>query len=415
MTDPPLSEAPPRPRVYITGMGVASPMGGTLHDHVESLREGKNHFREVPCFDTSRMRTQTAGVANVDESHDGKLSAAEWNRMDRGAKLLYQATRDAIKSAGEVSFSDNCLFSVGTSAGAMPVGEAFFKNVETGSNRNFLQFQRSERYQAQRSLRTVQRALDLSLSSLLITNACTSGANALGHAFQEIRSGREHRCLAAGYDGLSELVFGGFNSLKALCESGIPRPFDENRDGLAIGEGAACFVVESESSMLARGAKPLVEVCGYGIATDLHHLTQPDPEGGAALASMTLACRQAEIEPRDIQYINSHGTGTPLNDVAEANAIKRWLPDKHSRNSLCVSSTKSAMGHLLGGAGAVESAICVIALTQGIVPASLNIDTVDPVCDFDLVRTPREKSLSKVLTNSFGFGGCNASLVLSAP
>ncbi|MFN7342153.1 MAG: beta-ketoacyl-[acyl-carrier-protein] synthase family protein, partial [bacterium] len=208
---------------------------------------------------------------------------------------------------------------------------------------------------------------------------------------------------------LCQLVFAGFDTLQALAESGIPRPFDAHRDGLALGEGAAIFVMESEQSMRARGAKPIVEILGYGMSTDLHHLTQPHPEGTAAVRSMTAACKQAELQPRDIQYINSHGTGTPLNDVAEANAITEWAGADVGKIS--VSSTKSAIGHLLGGAGAIESAICMLALNHAHLPASLKISAVDPACRLDLVRLPREAKLDIALTNSFGFGGSNASLI----
>jgi 3-oxoacyl-[acyl-carrier-protein] synthase II len=173
------------------------------------------------------------------------------------------------------------------------------------------------------------------------------------------------------------------------------------------------FVLESEESMLARGAVPLAEISGYGMATDLHHLTQPHPEGAAALRSMTAACAQAGMQPREIRYINSHGTGTPLNDVAEANAITAWAGG--DVGSIAVSSTKSAMGHLLGGAGAIESAICLLAIRHGILPASLNIREADPACLFDLVREPREAQVDVALTNSFGFGGSNASLIFRQP
>jgi len=169
------------------------------------------------------------------------------------------------------------------------------------------------------------------------------------------------------------------------------------------------FVLESEESMLARGATPLAEILGYGMATDLHHLTQPHPEGDAAVRSMSAACNEAGVQPRDIQYINSHGTGTPLNDVAEANAISTWAGEDVA--DIAVSSTKSAMGHLLGGAGAIEAAICILALQSQYLPASLNIREADPACRFDLVREPRSAKLGKALTNSFGFGGSNASLI----
>ncbi|MBT8043773.1 MAG: beta-ketoacyl-[acyl-carrier-protein] synthase family protein, partial [Verrucomicrobiae bacterium] len=290
-----------------------------------------------------------------------------------------------------------------------PLGEDYYKSETTGPFSRRGQLTRIEHYQPQKSMGSIQQALGFRGQTQIISNACASGANAIGHAFHLIKSGQQAVALAGGYDALAQMVFAGFDALQALSESGIPRPFDANRDGLAIGEGAAMLVLESEQSMLARGADPVAEICGYGMATDLHHLTQPHPDGKAAIKSMTGACEDAGIQPSEIQYINSHGTGTPLNDVAEAHAITHWAGD-HARE-IMVSSTKSAMGHLLGGAGAIESVICLLALQEQMVPASLNIRDVDPACQFDLVQQPRETSFDTALTNSFGFGGCNATLI----
>jgi 3-oxoacyl-[acyl-carrier-protein] synthase II len=216
--------------------------------------------------------------------------------------------------------------------------------------------------------------------------------------------------LAGGYDALAELVFSGFDTLRALAPSGIPRPFDAARDGLALGEGAAVVLLESESAAAERGAETLAEAAGYATATDLHHLTQPDPEGKAAIRTMTEACTLAGLQPAEVDYINSHGTGTPYNDVAEASAIRAWAGEDSHR--IALSSTKSAMGHLLGGAGAVEAVICLMALRGQWLPASLNVRDVDPAVCFDLVREFRTASVKVALTNSFGFGGTNATLVL---
>ncbi|MFK7911154.1 MAG: beta-ketoacyl synthase, partial [Akkermansiaceae bacterium] len=288
-------------------------------------------------------------------------------------------------------------------------GESYYKAATTQPLSRRGQLSRIENYQPQRSCATVQRAVGIRAQTQIISNACASGANAIGHAYQLIRSGQREVALCGGYDALCEMVYAGFDSLQALSVSGIPRPFDADRDGLALGEAAAVFVLESENAMLARGATPIAEVCGYGMATDLHHLTQPHPEGKAAVSSMSAACSEGGISPKEIQYINSHGTGTPLNDVAEAHAICEWAGD-HAKN-IMVSSTKSAMGHSLGGAGAIESAICVIALRENLVPASLNVRVPDEACGFDLVQEPRQTEIDTALTNSFGFGGCNASLI----
>ncbi|MEI7927847.1 MAG: beta-ketoacyl-[acyl-carrier-protein] synthase family protein, partial [Verrucomicrobiales bacterium] len=243
----------------------------------------------------------------------------------------------------------------------------------------------------------------------IISNACASGANAIGHAFHLVRSGKAERVLAGGYDALCQLVFAGFDTLQALSPSGIPRPFDAARDGLALGEGAGFVVVESLAAAKARGARVIAEVLAYGAATDIHHLTQPHPEGDAALKTMTAACEMAGLDSGEIDYINSHGTGTPLNDIAEGQAIQRWAGRDVSK--IKVSSTKSAIGHLLGGAGSVESVICLMALEGQWLPANLNVRELDPVCTFDLLRAPRDTKVRTVLTNSFGFGGANATLI----
>jgi 3-oxoacyl-[acyl-carrier-protein] synthase II len=269
--------------------------------------------------------------------------------------------------------------------------------------------QRVETYQVQRQMSDMARLLKVDGRIRIVSNACASGANAIGQAFHLVRSGRAERVLAGGYDALCQLVFAGFDTLQALSPSGIPRPFDAARDGLALGEGAGFVVIESAEAAKNRGARVIAEITGYGAATDVHHLTQPHPEGDAALITMQAACKMAGISPEQIDYINSHGTGTPLNDVAEGNAIRRWAGDSVSR--IKVSSTKSAIGHLLGGAGAVESVICLMALEGQWLPASLHVREPDPVCVFDLIREPREALVRRVLTNSFGFGGANATLI----
>jgi 3-oxoacyl-[acyl-carrier-protein] synthase II len=204
-------------------------------------------------------------------------------------------------------------------------------------------------------------------------------------------------------------VFSGFDSLQAMSPTQC-RPFDGQRDGLALGEGAAVLALETLESARRRGARVLGEVCGYGAATDVHHLTQPHPQGVAALCSMQRACAAAGIEPEQIGYVNAHGTGTPLNDSAEAEAINRWAGAVASQ--LPVSSTKASIGHLLGAAGAVETVVCLMALEGQWLPPALAVRKPDPVCRFRVVTAPAAAELEYALTNSFGFGGANASLVL---
>ena len=400
---------PSRPRpVVVTGTGIISPMGLGWAENLAGFRTGRTAFSPVTLFDVSRQRVGTAGQADLPEAApDGGISRKAWARMDRGSRLAWWAAREAMAQAG-LTGSDMPMM-IGTSAAAMPIGEEYFKQALATTRGRASQLQRVEMYQAQRQMTDMARELGVTGPMRIISNACASGANAIGHAFHLVRSGRAERVLAGGYDALCQLVFCGFDALQALSPSGIPRPFDAARDGLALGEGAGFVVVESAASAKARGARVIAEILGYGAATDVHHLTQPNPLGDAALATMQAACTMAGLAPEQIDYINSHGTGTPLNDIAEGNAIQRWAGS--SVGTIKVSSTKSAIGHLLGGAGAVESVISLMTLEGQFLPASLNIREADAVCTFDLVRSPREAEVRRALTNSFGFGGANATLI----
>lgn len=253
------------------------------------------------------------------------------------------------------------------------------------------------------------RAFELNGPSRIVSNACASGANAIGHGWNWIRSGRCDRVLAGGYDTLSQLVFAGFDSLQALSTTSC-RPFSQTRDGLSLGEGAGILVLEELESARRRGAPILAELSAYSSVTDLHHLTQPHPEGQAALMAMHAACRKAGISPGDVDYLNAHGTGTVLNDAAEALAINAWA-GSHAGQRIKVSSTKSSIGHLLGAAGAVEAVICVMAINGQWIPPQTSNDTLDPVCNFEIVTRPTDANVDVVLSNSFGFGGANASLL----
>lgn len=406
LPESPLAPAPVD--VVISGAGIISPMGWDRAENSAGFRAGKMAFSPVTLFDVSRQRVGTAGQVNLpDSTPNVGVSKKAWSRMDRGTRLAWVAAREAMADAG---LSGGVIpMIVGTSAAAMPIGEDYYRQACATSGRSRSQLRRVELYQAQRQMTDLARQLRLHGPIRIVSNACASGANAIGQAFHLVRSGRAEIVLAGGYDALCQLVFAGFDALQALSPSGIPRPFDAARDGLAIGEGAGFVVVESASSAKARGARVIAEILGYGAATDGHHLTQPHPLGDAALVTMQAACAMAGLAPEQIDYINSHGTGTPLNDIAEGNAIQRWAGS--SVGEIKVSSTKSAIGHLLGGAGAVESVISLMAMEGQWLPPSLNVREADAVCTFDLVREPRGAVVRRVLTNSFGFGGANATLI----
>ena len=403
-----LVPSPLRQSIAITGAGIISPLGLGWQANEQSLAADRIAFRPVDLFDTRELIAKTAGVVDLPaEKLFHRIPAHKQAFVDRGTHMLLLAIREALAQAGRQNMEGIDAMVIGTSAGAMPLGESYFEHAQQESGRVPSQLSRAEHYQPQRQMNNIAAEYDWRGPVIIVSNACASGANAIGWAADMIRSGRAKRVLAGGYDALARLVFAGFDSLHALAPSGIPRPFDAQRDGLALGEGAAVMLLEAED---ARQSAVLGDVSGYATATDLHHLTQPDPAGKAAIRTMTAACAQAGISPGQIGYINSHGTGTPFNDVAEAAAIATWAGD--AVGSIPVSSTKSAMGHLLGGAGAVEAVICLMALQGQWLPASLNVREVDPVVRFDLVRQFRRATLDYALTNSFGFGGTNATLVL---
>lgn len=396
-------------------MGAASPLGKTVAENVEGFKAGRMGMRGIDFFDVAGQRVKTAGIVQMPDlaGVECRLSDRERSGLDRGTRMLLGTGHEAMAAAG-LTISDRTMpVVIGTSAAAMAEGEAYYRQAiaPDGSRRG--QFRHVERYQPQHQATLLMRALGIGGRATVLSNACASGANALGHGFQLVANGRADRVLAGGFDALCQLVFAGFDSLQALAPSGIPRPFDAARDGLALGEGGAMMVLESPGSARARGVAPLARLCGYGMALDTHHLTQPHPEGDAALASMRQACANAGVAPEEVAYLSSHGTGTPLNDVAEANAIRRWAGD--AVGGVRVSSTKSSTGHLLGGAGALEAAICVMAMCERFLPANLNVREPDPAVVFDLVREPRlDVSVPVTLTNSFGFGGANATLIFRA-
>ncbi len=405
---PPASPAPLR--VAVTGIGLVTPLGLGQAVNAEGFRTGRTAFRPVTVFDASRQRTRHAAEVDLPGSlPPTRLAHRTALRLERGARMLLHATHEAWTQADWSADGTETPLVLGTTSGGMTLGEEFYRRAIAQPAGRRGQATRITHYQPQRQALDLAAAFGFHGPVTIIANACASGANAVGHAFQLIRSGRAPRVLAGGYDALCQLVFAGFDSLQALSPTRC-RPFAATRDGLALGEGAAMFCLESFAAAEARGAEILGEITGYGTATDVHHLTQPQPQGEAALAAMNAACADAGIGPEAVGYVNAHGTGTPANDVAEARAITRWAGARAS--TLPVSSTKAGIGHLLGAAGAVEVGVCLLALRGQWLPPELDSGEADPACGFPLVREPTAARFGCALTNSFGFGGANASLVL---
>lgn len=396
-------------RVAVTGIGIVTALGNGRGVNSEGFRLGRSAFREVRGFDVSQQRARIAAEIDLPGTLPATLlSARQERRMDRAGRMLLWAAAEAWNHAGWTSGQSDLPVVLGTTSGGMALGQDFYRAGSETPVRRRGQPSRMIHYQPQRQVLDLMDAFGFQGPSKVIANACASGGNAVGEAFDWIRQGRAERVLTGGYDALSHLVFAGFDSLQALSPAGC-RPFDARRDGLSLGEGAAVLALETFESAGRRGVPILAEIAGYAAATDRHHLTQPHPEGDAALATMTGACARAGITPADVGYINAHGTGTVLNDSSEAAAIRRWAGNRVT--DIPVSSTKGNVGHLLGAAGAVEATVCVMALQGGWLPPGRPPETPDSACRFPLVQGPTAHDFDYALSNSFGFGGANASLV----
>ena len=396
------------PRVVVTGVGIVTALGRGWKKNAEGFRSGTTAFRPVTLFDVTKQRAKIAAEIDLpDVLPKTNLSERRIRRLERAGKFLLLAAHEAWQQAGWQP-SENIPLVLGTTSGGMSLGENYYRHALASPQARRGQAFRVTNYLSQQQALDLCDAFGFSGPITLIANACASGANAIGHASELIRRGQADRVLTGGYDGLSHMVFSGFDSLQALSTTSC-RPFDSQRDGLALGEGAAVLTLENFEHAKKRGAEILGEIVGYGASTDKHHLTQPHPNGDAALAAMIAATEAAQISPSQIGYVNAHGTATPMNDGAEAHAINRWA-GAHAK-SLAVSSTKSSIGHLLGAAGAVEAAICLMSLREQWLPVNAPLETVDPICQFPVVQIPTDAKLDYALTNSFGFGGANASLI----
>lgn len=376
--------------------------------NADGFRAGRRAFRPVSLFDVSRQRAKVAAEVDLPATlPPTSLNVRQVARLDRAGAMLLLAANEAWRQAGWES-AENLPLVLGTTAGGMTLGEAYFRQALQTPLRQRRQPTHAVYYQAQVQARMVLDALNFSGPITIISNACASGSNAVGHAWDLIRSGQAECAFAGGYDALSELVFSGFDALQVLSPT-VCRPFDAKRDGLALGEGAAMLTLETLDRARRRNAPILGELIAYSTSIDHHHLTQPHPQGDTTLKVMCQACATAGIAPADVDYINAHGTGTVLNDSSEALAIGRWAGSRAT--TLPVSSTKADIGHLLGAAGAVEAVVCLMALREQWLPTQGAFKSPDPACCFPIVNQPRDARINVALSNSFGFGGVNATLI----
>ena len=389
-------------RVAVVAAGIVSPLGFGLNETLHSLREARDCVTPVDRFPVTGCRCKTAGQVSDERLFEERPNGRRAKRLHRASHMMIQALRETL--AQEPQFKPE-LAVVGTTSGGMSYGENYYRSLDRhGSLRHAPTW--IANYPAQKPVIDALEAFEISVPCQVVANACASGTNAIGHAFECVRSGRYQRMLTGGYDALSELVFVGFDSLQAATPEKC-RPFDRDRTGMVIAEGAAILALENLDFALERGAVVLAEIIGYGLSTDNFHLTQPEPSGVGPRLAMERALQSAGISTGDVDYINAHGTATPLNDATEGKAISELF------DGVPVSSTKSMMGHSLGAAGAIEAVICLLALQHRFVPPNINFRVPDKDVDLNIVANQaRPMALQTVLSNSFGFGGSNASLVM---
>ncbi|WP_251318967.1 beta-ketoacyl-ACP synthase II [Flintibacter muris] len=404
-------------RVVITGMGTVNPIGNTVAESWSAVQAGRCGIGPITRYDTSEMKVKLAGeVRELDI--DGLLGKREAKKMDRFTQLSLIAAGECMDDAGldlEQENLDRCgvLFSSGI-GGFETVGDAHRRGSERGYDSVspfMIPMIISNMAAGHMAIRYGFRGM----CSCVVT-ACAGGTNAVGDAFRHIRDGYAEVMLCGGGEAaVTPLAMGGFTAMKALCESTDPLrasiPFDAQRSGFVMGEGAGALLLEEYGHAQARGARIYAEVIGYGANCDAHHITAPAPGGAGGAACMAQALADAGVEPEAVDYVNAHGTSTPLNDESETAAIHTLFGD-HAKK-LLVSSTKSMTGHLLGAAGAVEAIFTALALKEGFAPATIGYQVPDPACDLDVVPNQgRSAQLRIALSNSLGFGGHNAAIVL---
>ncbi|MFL6527011.1 MAG: beta-ketoacyl-[acyl-carrier-protein] synthase family protein [Chthoniobacterales bacterium] len=389
-------------RVAIVGAGVVSPLGFGLSETIESLRDARDCVAVVTRFSVADCRCKTAGQVDGVRLASKLPSVSRPDRLHRAAQMAIVALGEALEQSG--GFVPE-LTVVGTTSGGMSFGENYYRAIQSR------QATRSAprliaNYVPQKPIVDALNVFGIEAPCQVIANACASGANAIGHAFECVRSGRYQRVLTGGYDALAELVFVGFDSLQAATGDKC-RPFDRNRTGMVLGEGAAILALENFDVARDRGATILGEIIGYGLSTDNHHLTQPNPNGEGPRRAMAAALENAGIPAPEIDYINAHGTATPFNDAAEGKAITELF------DNVPLSSTKGMMGHSLGAAGAIEAVISLLAIREQFLPPNINFEEADLPLKI-VANRARPAAVRTVLSNSFGFGGTNASVILRA-
>lgn len=410
-------------RVVITGMGIVSPCGTGVEFAWKNVVAGNSGIRKIDTFDASMLATQIAGLP-IHGTETGQynpeavLSPKELRKMDKSIVYGVVAADEALRDAGLIDYDgdkERCGVSVGAGIGGLT---SIYENcieLYNGGPRRISPFFIPKSI-INMTAGHISIKYGLKGPNLAVVTACATGAHSIGEAARLIEHGDADIMVAGGTEGAIDVIgIAGFNAMKALSTrndnpAAASRPWDKDRDGFVMSEGAGILILEEYEHAVARGAKIYAEVAGYGLSGDAYHITAPAEGGEGGLRAMRAALRDAGLQPSDVDYINAHGTSTGLGDIGELMAVKSLFGDA----PVSMSSTKSVTGHLLGAAGAVEAIFCVLAIRDGVVPPTINLENPeDAVGDFDLVpNVAKQRKVDVAISNSFGFGGTNASLVL---
>ncbi|WP_082727072.1 beta-ketoacyl-ACP synthase II [Paenibacillus riograndensis] len=404
-------------RVVVTGMGVITSLGTDLDTFWDNLMSGKSGVSTVDTFDVSEYTTKIAASVK-DFDPEARFGRKEARKMDRFVQFAVAAGEDALKDSGLVIGEGIDAERIGVSVGSGIGGLGTWEDnhnllLEKGPKRVspfFIPMMIANMGSGQLSI-----SLGAKGPNTTTVTACATGSHSIGESFRLIQRGDADAMICGGSEAtIRPTGMAGFCAMRAMSTHNeepekASRPFDIDRDGFVMGEGAGILILESLEHAEKRGAKIYAEVIGYGLSADAHHMTEPDPDGAARCIKM--AIRDAGIAPEEIDYINAHGTSTPVGDKSETSAVKKALGDHAYK--VAISSTKSMTGHLLGAAGGVEAIICGLSLQKGMIAPTINLDNPDPECDLDYVpNVPRKADLNIVMSNSFGFGGHNATVIL---
>lgn len=404
-------------RVVVTGMGVVTSLGKDLETFWDNLMSGKSGVSTVEAFDVSEYTTRIASSVK-DFDPEERFGRKEARKMDRFVQFAVAAGEDALKDSGLKIGEDIDAERIGVSVGSGIGGLGTWEDnhnllLEKGPKRVspfFIPMMIANMGSGQLSI-----SLGAKGPNTTTVTACATGSHSIGESFRLIQRGDADAMICGGAEAtIRPTGMAGFCAMRAMSTRNeepekASRPFDVDRDGFVMGEGAGILILESLEHAEKRGARIYAEVIGYGLSGDAHHMTEPDPEGAARC--MRMAIRDAGIAPEEIDYINAHGTSTPVGDRSETTAVKKALGDHAYK--VAISSTKSMTGHLLGAAGGVEAIICGLSLQKGMIAPTINLENQDPECDLDYVpNVPRKADLNIVMSNSFGFGGHNATVIL---